>query len=186
MAESDVVLRFVSSTDSSADMRTFRVLQVLENAAAELELYKFSHPLTGHSMGTTTFHRKNLDTLIFETAGHVEWFSSFNATVWFGVDEFLKPAVLATLLKMWLTRSRRFKTSGTEYKWKLRENGSDMFRRITADISVVQCIDSKDKHVAVWSGEDRKLMVAPRCVTILDRIVVTCFLSLWFKRLGKW
>lgn len=38
-------------------------------------------------MGTTTFHRKNLDTLIFETAGHVEWFSSFNATVWFGVDE---------------------------------------------------------------------------------------------------
>lgn len=40
MAESDIVLRFVSSTDSSADMRTFRVLQVIENAAAELELYK--------------------------------------------------------------------------------------------------------------------------------------------------
>lgn len=38
-------------------------------------------------MGTTTFHRKNLDTLVFETAGQVEWFSSFNATVLFGVDE---------------------------------------------------------------------------------------------------
>lgn len=39
MAESNIVLRFVSSTDTSTDMRTFRVLQVIENAAAELELY---------------------------------------------------------------------------------------------------------------------------------------------------
>lgn len=38
MVDSDIVLRFVSSTD--ADMRTFRVLQVFENAAEELELYK--------------------------------------------------------------------------------------------------------------------------------------------------
>lgn len=50
----------------------------------------------------------------------------------------------------------------------------------------IQCIDSKDKHVAVWTAEDRKLKVAPRCVAILDRIVVTCFLNLWFKSLGKW
>lgn len=104
MAGSDVVLRFVSNADSNADMRTFRVLQVLDKASEGLEIYKvlfclptlcldtealfqFSHPLTGHSTGTTTFHRKNLGTLIFETAGYVEWFSSFNATVWFGVDE---------------------------------------------------------------------------------------------------
>ena len=40
MADSDVVFRFVSNIDSSADMRAFRVLQVLENAAQELELYK--------------------------------------------------------------------------------------------------------------------------------------------------
>lgn len=50
----------------------------------------------------------------------------------------------------------------------------------------VQCIDSKEKHVAAWSEDDRTLKVAPRCVTLLDRIVVTCFLNLWFKRLGKW
>ncbi|KAG8218375.1 hypothetical protein J3R82DRAFT_3995 [Butyriboletus roseoflavus] len=131
MVDSDIVLRFVSSTDSSADMRTFRVLQVIENAAAELELYKFSHPLTGHSMGTTTFHRKNLDTLVFETAGHIEWFSSFNATVWFGVDEFLKPAALRYCTEMWLSRSRRFKASGMEYKWRLGENGNDMLVSVT-------------------------------------------------------
>lgn len=40
MADSDVVLRFASNIDSGADMRTFRVLQVPENAAEELELYK--------------------------------------------------------------------------------------------------------------------------------------------------
>lgn len=41
-------------------------------------------------MGTTTFHRKNLDTLVFETAGHIEWFSTLNAMVWFGVDEVIR------------------------------------------------------------------------------------------------
>ncbi|KAN0097736.1 hypothetical protein V8E55_002182 [Tylopilus felleus] len=124
MPNSDILLRFVLSTDDSADMRTFRVLQVLDNAT-ELELYKFSHPLTGHSTGTTTFHRKNLHTSIFETAGHVEWFSSFNATVWFGVDE----CAVKDLRKAKNgSQSRRFKASGMEYKWKLRENGTDMFR----------------------------------------------------------
>lgn len=39
MPNSDILLRFVLSTDDSADMRTFRVLQVLDNAT-ELELYK--------------------------------------------------------------------------------------------------------------------------------------------------
>lgn len=81
-----------------------------------------------------------------------------------------------------------------EYKWKLRENGTDMFVSVTF-LSAwctrqrkrhVQCIDSKEKHVAVWSGEDRKLRVASRCKAILDRIVVTCFLNLWFKKLGRW
>ncbi|KAF8138175.1 hypothetical protein EV363DRAFT_1155660 [Boletus edulis] len=173
MANTDIVLRFVLSTDSNVDMRTFRVLQVLGNATEELEVYKFSHPLTGHSTGTTTFHRKNLDTAIFETAGHVEWFSSFNATVCFGVDECSVKDLRKT--ENGGHRSRRFKASGVEYKWKLGESGTDML-----------CIDSKDKHVAVWSGEDRKLTVAPRCAAILDRIVVTCFLNIWFKSLGRW
>lgn len=81
-----------------------------------------------------------------------------------------------------------------EYKWRLGETGSDMSVSVTllsASYNCqyerrVQCVDSRDKHVAVWSGDDRQLKVAPRCVAILDRIVVTCFLNLWFKRLGKW
>ncbi|KAF9221869.1 hypothetical protein BS17DRAFT_841634 [Gyrodon lividus] len=177
MAESDIRLRFVSNTDNSADMRTFCVFQVIESAAEELELYRFLHPMTGNSIGTTTYHRKNLDTLIFETAGQIEWFSSSNATVWLGVDEV--PVKDLRKIKNGSQRrphrSRRFKVIGTEYKWKIGENGNDLF-----------CIDSKDKHVAAWSAEERLLRVAPRCVNILDRVVVTCFLNLWFKKLGRW
>ena len=81
-----------------------------------------------------------------------------------------------------------------EYKWKLRENGTDMFVSDSFGSTschvqhecYAQCIDSRDKHVAVWSGENRRLQVAPRCIAILDRIVVTCFLNIWFKRLGQW
>ncbi|KIJ70281.1 hypothetical protein HYDPIDRAFT_104967 [Hydnomerulius pinastri MD-312] len=172
MAESDIVLRMVSSTDSNADMRSFRVYQVIENAAEELELYRFLHPMTGHQTGTTTYHRKNLSTVIFETAGQIEWFSPSNATVWFGVDEV--PVKDLRKIKN-SSQSRRFKVTGTEYKWKIAENGNDLF-----------CVDSKDKHVAAWSADERLLRVAPRCVNILDRVIVTCFLNLWFKRLGRW
>ncbi|KIK90988.1 hypothetical protein PAXRUDRAFT_831215 [Paxillus rubicundulus Ve08.2h10] len=128
--------------------------------------------MTGNSIGTTTYHRKNLDTLIFETAGQIEWSSSSNATAWLGVDE----VAVKDLRKIKNgSQSRRFKVPGMEYKWKIGENGNDLF-----------CIDSKDKHVAAWSADERVLRVAPRCVNILDRIVVTCFLNLWFKRLGRW
>lgn len=40
MADSDIILQFVYSSDAGVDMRTFRVLQVLGDAADELELYK--------------------------------------------------------------------------------------------------------------------------------------------------
>ena len=43
--------------------------------------------MTGHNIGVTTFYRKNLATLVFETAGHIEWLSDSNATVHFGIDE---------------------------------------------------------------------------------------------------
>ncbi|KAG9317198.1 hypothetical protein JVU11DRAFT_1391 [Chiua virens] len=124
MADSDVVLRFVSTKDSNVDTRTFCVFQALENGYGDLELYRFSHPLTGHTMGTTTFTRKNLDTIKFETAGHIEWFSSFNAMVWFGVDE-----VSVKDLRRIKNggQSRRFKASSMEYKWRLQENGNDMY-----------------------------------------------------------
>ncbi|KAH7887919.1 hypothetical protein F5I97DRAFT_1926327 [Phlebopus sp. FC_14] len=172
MDESDIVLRFVSSADVNADMRTFRVCQVIEGAAEELELYRFVHPMTGHATGTTAYNRKNLSTLVFETAGYIEWHSNSNATVWFGVDEIPVKDLRKTKHG---SQSRRFKVAGTEYKWKIKENGNDLF-----------CVDSKDKHVAAWSAEERLLRVAPRCVNILDRVIVTCFLNLWFKRLGRW
>jgi hypothetical protein len=43
--------------------------------------------MTGLATGVTTFHRKNMTTLVFETAGQIEWISNSNVTVHFGIDE---------------------------------------------------------------------------------------------------
>ena len=104
----DVVLRFEYSSSSNTDMRTFKVFQLPSDGESEsIELYRvrmlpsfaisqpkplifysqFSHPLTGLVSGATSFHRQNLKTGVFETAGSIEWFSNHNATVTFGVNQ---------------------------------------------------------------------------------------------------
>ena len=35
----------------------------------------------------TTFHRQNLQTHVFETAGQIEWLSNSNAMIHFGLDQ---------------------------------------------------------------------------------------------------
>ncbi|KAI6130483.1 hypothetical protein EDD16DRAFT_1515605 [Pisolithus croceorrhizus] len=171
MSEPDIDLRFVY--DGNADMRNFRVYQVIENAPERLE---FHHPTAGHVTPTTTYKRKNLAVLQWETAGRIEWPTTTSGTVWFGVDEV--PIKDLRRIKNGTSqgpsRSRRFKFSGNEYKWKVAGNGQDLF-----------CVDSKDKHVAIWTAQDMSLKIAPRCVTILERIVITCFLNLWFKGLNR-
>jgi len=47
---------------------------------------QFLHPMTGSSSGVTTYHRKNMNSLIFERSGQIKWSSNTNATVEFGVE----------------------------------------------------------------------------------------------------
>ncbi|KAG1874614.1 hypothetical protein DFJ58DRAFT_713211 [Suillus subalutaceus] len=161
-AETDMVFRFVNPTD---DTRTFRVYQVVGTAHEELELYKFSHSMTGSSGGTTTYQRKKYE----------HWSSNTIASVvYFGLEEVsvrdLRKVKNAT------SHSRRFKSGvGAGYKWKISENRTDLY-----------CIDSQDKYIASWSNHERILRVTPRASAMLDRLVVTCFLNVWFKRLGRW
>ncbi|KAG2077596.1 hypothetical protein BDR04DRAFT_556298 [Suillus decipiens] len=172
-AETDMVFRFVNPTD---EMRTFRVYQVIGTAAhEELELYRFSHSMTGSSGGTTTYQRKNMNSLIFETAGQISWSSNTNpSVVYFGLEDVsvrdLRKVKNAT------SQSRRFKSGvGAGYKWKVSDNRTDLY-----------CIDSQDKYIASWSNYEKILRVTPRASAMLDRLVVTCFLNVWFKRLGRW
>ncbi|KAG2369987.1 hypothetical protein BDR07DRAFT_330321 [Suillus spraguei] len=172
-AETDMVFRFVNPTD---EMRTFRVYQVIGTAAhEELELYRFSHSMTGSSGGTTTYQRKNMNSLIFETAGQISWSSNTNpSAVYFGLEDVsikdLRKVKNAT------SQSRRFKSGvGACYKWKVSDNRTDLY-----------CIDSQDKYIASWSNHEKILRVTPRASAMLDRLVITCFLNVWFKRLGRW
>lgn len=44
--------------------------------------------MTGSSGGTTTYQRKNMNSLIFETVGHISWSSNIVASaVYFGLEE---------------------------------------------------------------------------------------------------
>ncbi|KAJ4472307.1 hypothetical protein J3R30DRAFT_3660141 [Lentinula aciculospora] len=169
------VLQFFFASTIDADMRTFKVhLFSNESPTHTIELYRFHHPVTGLSHGLTTFHRQNLVTNIFETAGQIEWSSDYNATVHFGLEEVhirdLRKAKKSS------SRSRRFKAAGSEYKWKLTSNLVDLF-----------CVDSRGKTIASWNQEQSSLHISPKGESILDRLVVTCFLNLWaLRHLGQW
>lgn len=125
MPATDIVLRFAyPPPETNSDFRTFNVYRVSEESTEQVELYKFYHPNTGMPIGGTTFHRKNLNTMKWETAGEIEWTSNTNATIYFGIDEvsirdLRKP-------KNANSKSRRFKASGSEYKWKIAEKNTDL------------------------------------------------------------
>ncbi|KAF9076369.1 hypothetical protein BDP27DRAFT_1313222 [Rhodocollybia butyracea] len=170
-----VILHFVFSSTINSDMRSFNVLFLPGESTDVVELYRFHHPLIGSTQGLTTFHRQNLATCIFETAGQIDWLSDHNATVYFGLEEVhirdLRKAKKPT------SKSRRFKASGSEYKWKQVPNAN----------SDLVCVDSRGKVVASWSQEQLNLHVSSQAEAILDRLVVTCFLNLWaLTRLGHW
>ncbi|KAI0773932.1 hypothetical protein C8Q74DRAFT_797720 [Fomes fomentarius] len=177
MASTDIVLRFEFSSNPNADVRTVQVLQVIDESRSTAELYKFHHPNTGVTTGVTSIQRKNTETGLWENAGQVEWSSDTSGAVYFGVErvsirELRKP-------KKPSSKSRRFKANGAEYKWKLAENGTDM-------VCVSDNLGNRGKVIAQWTQDTLILRVAERAEGFLDRVVVTCFLHLWFRRFNIW
>ncbi|KAL7282120.1 hypothetical protein ACG7TL_003589 [Trametes sanguinea] len=178
MSATDLVLRFVYPNNPNADFRTVNIHQIVEGSdAAPIEMYKFHHPNTGFMTGVTSIQRKNMDTQIWENAGQIEWSSNTSGAVYFGVERIS----IRELRKMKKpsSKSRRFKVNNSEYKWKVAENGTDL-------ICVSDSLTNRGKTIALWTQETLILRVAERAEGFLDRVVVTCFLNLWFKRLNLW
>ncbi|KAH9853768.1 hypothetical protein C2E23DRAFT_727831 [Lenzites betulinus] len=177
MVSSDIVLQFVYPNNPNADYRTVNINQIVEGSNTPIELYRLNHPNTGLNTGETSFHRRNMQTQIWENAGHVEWSSPINGSVHFGVErisirELRKP-------KKPSSKSRRFKVNSSEYKWKIAENGADL-------ICVSDNLTNRGRTVAVWTQEALTLRVAERAEGILDRVVMTCLLNIWFKEKNLW
>ncbi|KAI0921564.1 hypothetical protein AcW1_004503 [Taiwanofungus camphoratus] len=90
------------------------------------------------------------------------------------------------------SRSRRFKANNSEYKWKIAENGSDLFvcgfilLQPADRLTLEQCVNARGKTIATWSQEGQILRVSRSAEGFLDRVVVTCFLNLWMKQLNLW
>ncbi|KZT26983.1 hypothetical protein NEOLEDRAFT_1062011 [Neolentinus lepideus HHB14362 ss-1] len=174
MSSGNIVLRFVyPPSDSNSDIRTFRVYQLSEDSSTSTELYRFFHPLTGLSSGVTTFQHKNLTTGIWDSAGQIDWTSNYNATVTFGIDE-VNIRDLRRVKKS-TSKSRRFKAKGSEYKWKIAENETDIF-----------CVDWRGRSVATWTQAELTLSIVSSAEAILDHLVVTCLLHLWVRQSGRW
>ncbi|GBE79301.1 hypothetical protein SCP_0204990 [Sparassis crispa] len=171
MANTDVILQFLYPSDDNHDMRTFQAKQMVEGSTEMVEMYKFHHPATGSTSGVTSFQRKNLNTQRWENAGQIEWMSDSSATVYFGIERVSARELRRS--KKTSSKSRRFKVAGSEYKWKIAENGVDLF-----------CVSTRGKTVAVWSQETQVLRVTERAEGFLDRVVVTCLLNLWMKNLN--
>lgn len=103
--------------ETNPDPRTFTVFRPTDDGSGPIELYKvrrprictympaevadriafvrlsivlsqqFYHPNSGLTFGSTTFHRKNMATAKWETAGEIDWTSATNATAHFGIEE---------------------------------------------------------------------------------------------------
>jgi len=182
MAEgpNDIVLQFIPTNPTVFDIRNGRMLQVVEGSTDEIEVYKIYHPSTDITSGTTslagttTFHRMNTATNRWETALELEYRSNVPIVAHFGIEAVhvrdLRKAKKSS------SKSRRFQVGGSEYKWKNTDDGQDLY-----------CVDSRNKVVATWSQENRRLWVAEKLQGRLDRVVVTCLLHVWWKRvLGTW
>jgi len=175
-----VILHFVPTDPTITDIRNGRMVQLVGDSAEEVEVYKIYHPSTDVMSGTTSlagttiFHRMNSATNRWETALEVEYRSNIPITVHFGIEA-VHVRDLRKLNKS-SSKSRRFKAGGSEYKWKNTDDNKDLY-----------CVDSRGKIVATWTEETMKLWVAEKLQGSLDRVVVTCLLHVWWKRvLGSW
>lgn len=174
MASADVVLHFLwPAASANQDLRTFQVKQLVEGGTETVDLYKFNHPNTGSQTGVTSVERKNPSTERWENAGHIDWSSEANGHVYFGMERV--PMRELRRAKKTSSKSRRFKAAGSEYKWKIADNGADLY-----------CVSTRGKTVAQWSQDSQVLRVTERAEEILDRVVVTLLINVWMKRLNIW
>ncbi|KIP12826.1 hypothetical protein PHLGIDRAFT_123891 [Phlebiopsis gigantea 11061_1 CR5-6] len=202
MTGNDLVLRFrypdESQSQHANDMRTVNIKQVAvsDEQETEADLYKFYHPvIQGLRTGVTTYHRMNTSTGTWMMAGSIDWQTDSTCNVFFGGTEKVPPLSNYYVRqrtknvqvhirelrksKKATSKSRRFKAGGSEYKWKLAENGRDL-------TCLSQQLTSYGKTVAEWSQETLTLRVAERVEPILDRVVVTLFLNLWMRSMDDW
>ncbi|KZP24631.1 hypothetical protein FIBSPDRAFT_951032 [Athelia psychrophila] len=156
------------------DIRSFYAYQSTEGSdEPEIDIYKFLHPLTGDMRANTTFHRRNIATDRYETAGSIEWYNSASGRITFGSDTYDMRD--CRRLKKATSKSRRFPAGGSEYKWKIAEDETHIF-----------CVDSWGKTVATWLPETQTLKIAPKGAAILDRLIVTCTVNLYMWKQGFW
>ncbi|KAH8113372.1 hypothetical protein DFH11DRAFT_1727850 [Phellopilus nigrolimitatus] len=168
MSGEDVVLLWhFPSPQEGRDMRTFNIFLDLGTTMQAFLT------IPGVAESVTTFERWNLTVHRWEIAGEIHWTNNFSGQVQFGVHILQLQEIRKR--KKQSSKSRRFVANGAEYKWKIADAGNDLF-----------CVDSRGRKVATWTQETLELRVVSSVEDILDRLVVTCLVNIWFRAHGYW
>jgi len=176
MTATSIVLRFIYPSfeeNRYSDIRTFRVNEFGVLGSTTSDLYRFTHPSSGLSIGSTVFERKNAETDEWKQVGNIEWTSDLTGTVDLGGEEISIKDLRK--VKYGTSTSRRFRYQGREYKWRISENEVDL-----------HCLDPEGFVVASWNQQRQQLWLHSRRPALVERFLVTCLLNLWFRMQGAW
>ncbi|THH09056.1 hypothetical protein EW145_g2273 [Phellinidium pouzarii] len=149
MSGEDIILmwRFPPPQDGH-DLRTFNVFLNLGQVMQALHLYKFL-TISGVAESVTTFERWNIIARRWEIAGEIHWVNKFNGQVQFGIHTLQLQEIRKRNDQR--SKSRGFMAYGSEYKWKIVDEGNDLV-----------CVDSYEQTVANWTQETLELRVVSR------------------------
>ncbi|KAF9653459.1 hypothetical protein BDM02DRAFT_3265661 [Thelephora ganbajun] len=156
------------------DTRTVTIYKYDPETEETSEFYRFEHPSTGMAIGMTTFSKKNPDTGEWDRVGHIEWTSPLSGAVTLDENEMTIKEYRKVINKT--STSRRFKYKGVEYKWK----ASDHIK------NNLYCVDTHDFVWGKWYNDKNILRVTSNSEGLLERLLVTALLNIWFFQKEAW
>jgi len=156
------------------DIRTVTIYRCDADSEEPTEIYRFEHPSSGMAIGLTTYSKKNLSTGEWDRIGHIEWTSPLSGAISLGGSEMTIKDYRKVINKT--STSRRFKYKGTEYKWKYSDHIKNN----------LYCVDAHDFVWGKWYHEKNILKLTYNTEELLERLILTALLNVWFFQKEAW
>lgn len=171
----NVTLKFIyPAARYHQDIRTVTVYKYDSDTEESAELYRFEHPANGMAIGVTVFSKKNTETEEWDRIGHIEWTSPLSGAVTLDGNEVTIREYRKVINKT--STSRRFKYKGVEYKWKFSDHIKNN----------LYCVDAHDFVWGKWYHDKNVLRLTYNSEGLLERLVLTALLNVWFYQKEAW
>lgn len=171
----NITLKFVyPAAKYHQDNRTVTIYKYDSETEESTELYRFEHPPNGMAIGMTVFSKKNPDAGGWDRIGHIEWTSPLSGAIALGGNESTIKDYRKVINKT--STSRRFKYKGVEYKWKFSDHIKNN----------LYCVDAHDFVWGKWYHEKNVLRLTYTSEELLERLILTALLNVWFFQKEAW